>query len=189
MLKSISWEEYFFAVAMIAAGYYVIIIAAFYSRDILRMLKEIPSSERPAIKERHSNSDSNLMGGIHENVFIRKNVEATVTSEEIEVSNSQTSEEGVQEGYSGLLDELKSLFQIMQEGNATKEDYLNHVKTSLSRYIHFMGTLQEAEINSRIISDLKDLGMIDITDMEIRGLWPRELNHLVNNNKSNNYAK
>lgn len=91
MFKSISWQEYLLAVSVITGGYYFIVVAIFYSRDIVARLKGTavakshitPATAKPK-------APGNFMGAIQNEVPRRKIMtETVVEAEEIIVDEEK----------------------------------------------------------------------------------------------------
>src|SRR5688572_24405817 len=64
MFKSISWQEYLYVIGLIAAGYYVIVVAVFYSRDILSKLRGAPVLKAKTPQPNPASPKEKLMGAI-----------------------------------------------------------------------------------------------------------------------------
>ena len=65
MFKSISWQEFLYAVALLSGGYYVIVVAVFYSRDILNKLRGVPAiSPKTNPIKTQVNRNEKFMGAI-----------------------------------------------------------------------------------------------------------------------------
>jgi hypothetical protein len=183
MLKSISWQEYFFWLVILGGGYYCFIVAVFYFKDILLRFKRT-SPEHPSIKAKPESS-VRMMGSIRQTLSNdKRRGPAIVQSEEIliEKKANQQEEEEVSPT-AELLQEFRALCQIMQEGAATQIDYLKNIKTALSRYGHFVGTEHEVELTTIISNELNSIQQIEVTEADIKELWPHELNNSINNHK------
>jgi hypothetical protein len=184
MLKSISWQEYFYWLLLLGGGYYCFIVAVFYSKDIFLKFKRIRYPEQPATKAKPESSGG-MMGSIRQTLSIdKRRGPATVQSEEISVETkaNQQPEEDLSPT-TELLQEFRALCQIMQEGGATQNDYIKNIKTALSRYGHFVGTAHEGELTTVISNELNSIQQISVTEADIKQLWPHELNNSINNHK------
>jgi hypothetical protein len=185
MLKSISWQEYFYWLLVIGGSYYLFIIAVFYSKDLLLKLKRTSSPPEPAIKPMQAKSGGSMMGSIREAISVdKRRSTATIQSEDIAIDTAINHEaESEDSPIAELMDEFKALCQIMQEGGATQNDYLKNIRTALSRYGHFVGTEYEDQITTAISNGLNSIQNLKVSEADIKQLWPHELNNSINNHK------
>src|SRR5688572_9911050 len=125
MFKSISWQEYLFAVGCLAAGYYVVAVAIFYSRDILQKLKGVPVSKLKSDISKASQPQGKFMGSI--STTIRKQIptkQSIATSEELSFE-SQPEEllaaNRAESAGADMMDALEEVFMYLASKKRDKE--------------------------------------------------------------------
>lgn len=194
MFKSISWQEYLYVIGLIAAGYYVVIVAVFYSRDIIGRLKGATVPKAKSNPSNQISSKEKFMGATSNAPAKKIPVKQTVaTSEEIiiesdpeELLSAQRADSPAAE----LYDRLESLFLIMKTEKVKKANYMKSIKTLIIQYPLFKGTPIQEEITNFIFSYVRDNGETNISIEEIHVLWFDEREELIyQSTTKNNYEK
>lgn len=193
MFKSISWQEYLFALSIIAAGYYILIVGLFYSRDIIVKLKGVPQGKEK-IPQPIEKPSKNFMGPIHADVPRKLPVkESTAIAEEISIeSQSQETPELIrsESPAADLLEKIEELLMIMEGGPVQKSNYIKSIKTLINQYPQFKGTQNQKEVSRFVCDQFKDNDKISFSIEEIEVLWLNEKEEIINQTITiNNYEK
>ncbi|HEX5171959.1 MAG TPA: hypothetical protein VFW11_22425 [Cyclobacteriaceae bacterium] len=183
MFNSISWEEYLFTIGFIAAAYYAIVLAAFYSRDILLRLKGANVAMTKHGPANQVPQKGKFMGAISnaplKKIPIKQSVaasdELTIESDPEELLSGQRIDSPAAE----LYDRLESLFLIMKTKKVKKANYLKSIKTLIVQYPLFKGTPVQQEVSAFIYNHLKQQSEINITVEEINILWLDQNEELI----------
>lgn len=180
MFKSISWQEFLYAVLVVAGGYYCIFILFLYSRDIIRIFRSRDESSRQT-QPKSEKTSSNLMGGI-KNDPPRKN-EQSVDAQELIVDQlaSRDNEESLLIGsVSDLLHEIKVLARVIKESNGSKEDGVPMYQSLLSNYPHISGTKYQESVSIFIYEHLRNENVFEADLDEINSWWSAGESQTIN---------
>lgn len=193
MFKSISWQEYLFALSIIATGYYILIIGLFYSRDIIVRLKGIPQGKEK-IPQPIAKPGKNFMGPIHADVPRKLPVKESIAiAEEISIeSQAQETPELIrsESPAADLLEKIEELLMIMEGGPVQKSNYIKSIKTLINQYPQFKGTQTQKEVSLFVCDQFKDNEKISFSIEEIEVLWLNEKEEIINQTITiNNYEK
>ena len=182
MFKSISWQQYLYVVGVLSFTYYVLIIAIFYSRDILLKFK---GSTVTKPQEPNSTTESarlNFMGAISKSVpkkipvkeSIAAGEELVIESDPEELMAAQRADSPAAE----LFERLDETFQIM-EGEHKKANYLKNIKTLIRQYDQFKDTSIQKEISAFICERFKEHPQVTFATEEIDVLWLDEKEEII----------
>lgn len=193
MFKSISWQEYLFAVGCLAAGYYVITLAIFYSRDILYKLKGVPASKaKPEISNTNS-APGKFMGSIA--TSIRKKIptkQSTASSEDLSFE-SQPEEllaaNRADSPAADLIDALDEVFMYLASKKKEKATYEDKIKRLIQQRPEFNGTPAQQEVISFIHEYFKGNQSINFSIEELEVLWLSASEVIHQSTTKNNYEK
>lgn len=189
MFKSISWQEYLTVVGCLAAGYYVVAISLFYSKDILLKIKRAPSSrDKP-----HNIQDSvdKLMGGI--STSFRKAVPKKQSTESLDELTIQFEPEDLDaekrlcSPAAELLDNLEEVFMILASRKSDKEDHLRKIEKLLRLAPEFSHTSSRVEIVEFVLQYFKGNQHITFTREDIDQLWANKKEEVIKSTTKNNY--
>jgi hypothetical protein len=175
MFKSISWQEYLFAVGCLAAGYYVITVAIFYSRDILQKLKGVPASKLKPDISKSNQPQGKFMGSI--STTIRKQIptkQSVATSEELSFE-SQPEEllaaNRAESAGADMMDALEEVFMYLASKKKGKVSYEDKIKRLIQQRPEFSGTSVQQEVISFIHEYFKGNQSINFSVEELDSLW------------------
>ena len=194
MFKSISWQEYLFAVGCLAAGYYVVAVAIFYSRDILQKLKGVPASKLKPDISKSNQPQGKFMGSI--STTIRKQIptkQSIATSEELSFE-SQPEEllaaNRAESAGADMMDALEEVFMYLASKKRDKESYEKKIKTLIQQRPEFSGTPVQQEVISFINEYFKGNQSINFSVEELESLWLTANGEVIHQSKTkNNYEK
>jgi hypothetical protein len=194
MFKSISWQEYLYAIALISLGYYAVIIAVFYSRDFLSkfrgatVLKTKPIS--PGTAQRPNTFMGAISNGAPRKLPVRESI-ATVEEITVELNPEELIAANKADSPAAeLYERIEELFLIMEGEPVTKSNYIKSIKTLIKQYLQFKDTPIQQEISGFITDQFKGNGDISFTVEEINTLWVNENDEIINESiTKNNYEK
>jgi hypothetical protein len=195
MFKSISWQEFLYAVAVLSGGYYIIVIAVFYSRDILNKLRGAPATSPKADPvNKKLNRSEKFMGAISTappkkipiKVSTAGSDELIIESDTEELNAANRADSPAAE----LLDHLENLFLIMATEKIEKAKYMKSIRTLFLQYTHYNGTVRQ-EVNAFVIDHFKTSNAELFFSMEeLTTLWLDEKDQTIYQSSTiNNYEK
>jgi hypothetical protein len=195
MFKSISWQEFLYAVALLSGGYYVIVVAVFYSRDILNKLRGIPATSAKANPAKTQiNKSKKFMGAISTaspkkipiKVSTAGSEELIIESDPEELNAANRADSPAAE----LLDHLENLFLIMATEKIEKVKYLKSIRTLYLQYTHYSESVRQ-EVNVFVIDYFKTKNSeVIIAAEELTTLWLDEKEQTIyQSSTKNNYEK
>jgi hypothetical protein len=195
MFKSISWQEFLYAVALLSGGYYLIVVAVFYSRDILNRLRGIPATSVKAnLAKAQVNKNEKFMGAIStaspKKIPIKVSTvgsdELIIESDKEELSAANRADSPAAE----LLDHLENLFMIMATEKIEKAKYIKSIRTLLLQYTHYNGIVRQ-EVNSYVVDYFtKQNAEVIFSPEELTTLWLDEKDQTIYQSSTiNNYEK
>jgi hypothetical protein len=193
MFKSISWQEYIYAIGLIAAGYYVLVVAVFYSRDILSKLRgaTVPKGKSP--RPSQASHKEKFMGAISDapkkKIPIKQSEAAAdeffIESDPEELMAAQRIDSPAAE----LYDRLESLFKIMKV-EKVKTPNLKSIKTLFTQYPQFKETPIQLEVAGFIHDHFRMNTEAEFTLEEINILWLDDKQEIIHQSiTKNNYEK
>lgn len=194
MFKSISWQEYLFAVGCLAAGYYFITVAIFYSRDIIQKLKG-----ETVLKAKSESSKSNLpqgkfMGSISTSVRKRIPTKQSVASSEDLSFESQPEEllaaNRAESPGADMMDALEEVFMYLASKKKDKATYEEKITRLVQQRPEFSGTPVQQEVISFIHEYFKGNQSISFSPEELESLWLNVTGEVIHQSTTkNNYEK
>lgn len=195
MFKSISWQEFLYAVALLSGGYYVIVVAVFYSKDILNKVRGIPStSAKPNQAKTQLNKSEKFMGAISTaspkkipiKVSTAGSEDLIIESDPEELNAANRADSPAAE----LLDHLENLFLIMATEKIEKVKYLKSIRTLYQQYTHYNEAVRQ-EVNAFVIDHFKTKNSeVTVSTQELATLWLDEKEQTIYQSSTiNNYEK
>lgn len=163
MFESISWQEFFTAIALILCGYYAITVLLLFSSEITNVFKPKPQgASEPAKQNSENASQSSLMGDVRVERSTQQELprEEVTTSEELQINSLEAEEpistvdlveESLQNDFSSISVEIQALAEIATQ--STREETEILFKTLLSNYPQLIGTSFQQQA-SKLIYDL-----------------------------------
>ena len=195
MFKSISWQEFLYAVALLSGGYYVIVVAVFYSRDILNRLRGIPATSAKVNPAKTQTPKSEkFMGAISTaspkkipiKVSTAGSDELIIESDPDELNAANRADSPAAE----LLDHLENLFLIMATEKIEKVKYFKSIRTLYLQYTHYSEAVRQ-EVNAFVMDYFKTKNSeVIISAEELTTLWLDEKEQTIYQSSIiNNYEK
>lgn len=177
MFKSISWQEFLYAVALLSGGYYVIVVAVFYSKDILNKLRGMPAtSPKGSPAKTQINKSEKFMGSISTAASPKKipikvstagSDELIIETDPEELNAANRADSPAAE----LLDHLENLFLIMATEKIEKVKYLKSIRTLYLQYTHYHEAVRQ-EVNAFVIDHFKKNNSdLILSSEELTTLW------------------
>jgi hypothetical protein len=193
MFKSISWQEYLYAVGVISIGYYALIIAVFYSRDILLKLKGAAVPKVKSVQHNFSGSKEKFMGAISN--APRKNIPVKQSIAETQELIFESDPEEMLSAYRAdslaaeLFDTLEELFLVLASEKVEKPKYIKFIRTLFQQHQQIQGKPEQQDVNGFIVDYFKN-GTVTFTREELDTLWLDEKEEVINKSTTkNNYEK
>ncbi len=192
MFKSISWQDYLLAVGVLAAGYYLIVISVFYSRDILSRLKGATVSKTKAPQATPEAEAQKFMGAISNPVkkkiplkqSISEGEELTFESDPEKMLWAQWQDSSASE----LIEALDDLFTTLSIKKSHRPEYVINIRKVFQAYPDFNNKSAKQDIYSFIGESLKE-GLAFSTE-ELETLWLDENEEVIyQSTTKNNYEK
>ncbi len=194
MFKSISWQEYLFAVGCLAAGYYVITVAIFYSRDILQKLKGEPASKAKPDISKSNLPQGKFMGSI--STSVRKQIptkQSIASSEELSFESQPEELLAANRADSAgvdLMDALEEVFMYLASKKKDKATYVEKIRRLVQQRPEFSGTPVQQEVISFIHEYFKGNQSISFSVEELNSLWLSANGEVIHQSTTkNNYEK
>lgn len=191
MFKSISWQEYLVAVGCLAAGYYVVAISVFYSKDILNKFRAAAAPRDKSDTPKVDNSVDKLMGAI--STAFRKGIPKKQSTESLDKVTIQSEPEDLDaekrlcSSAAELLDNLEDVFMILSSRKSDKGDYLRTIKNLFGLAPEFSDSSIREEISEFVIQYFKGNQIITFAKEEIDSLWANEKDEVIKSTTKNNY--
>lgn len=190
MFNSITWEIFLTTVAAVIGGYYGITTLLLYHQEIIRWLKTRGQQSIGASQSKNNTSSSHVVMGstqpepLHEvrstvspveeiNITTGNEVPETVTSPEV---LSSTSDQALMSSVSTLLQEIKTVSQLIAECNSDKTESESLFRTLLLRYSHLRTTTYRDAITLFILNAARNQFAFELSLPEINTWWEDELN-------------
>lgn len=158
MLNNISWQGYWTTLALLSAGYYLVIYLLYYRSDFKIIFPR---------KGQQRNS-----GDVFTAVINTGNPTTQPSSIQNDGNDFEKppidSEEGI---VYHLMDEVTAYFEESRKSRCVKEELLYAVQRILSKYQTLKGSKYQESINNVIVSEAEHLCSIHISSEEIAGVW------------------
>lgn len=195
MLDSISWQEFFTTVALVAGGYYVITFLLLYSNEITYILKQKKADHSSAdVKSNQldSNESNDLMGGVRYENREHQNVprEDVASAEELQFVSGDTDEETIRSidlieeqrknKFKKALEEINALIEVVSQGS--KEESIPLFKTLLANYPQLIGTAYQEKASQHIFHACSEPCQFHFELSEINSWWTEDASASEDNN-------
>lgn len=188
MLDSISWQEFFTTVALVAGGYYVMTFLLLYSNEITDIFKQKKSNLSTAeVKSNQldSNESNDLMGGVRyenrEEQYVPR--EDVASTEELHFASDDSGEEVIQavdlieeqheNEFKKALDEINSLIEVVSQGS--KDESIPLFKTLLANYPQLIGTDYQERASQHILHACNETCQFHFEISEINSWWTEDV--------------
>ncbi len=193
MFKSISWQEYLLAVALLAAAYYVFIISVFYHRDIWQKIKGATVPKVKVTEPAKQRQATPLMGAIsnpiRKKIPLKQSVipadEFTFESDPEEMRAAHLAESPAAE----LIEALDDLFITLAINKAGRTDYIINIRKLFEAYpSNKKGNAREDVYG--FIADNLMASEVSFSTEELDELWLNENEEVIYQSTTiNNYEK
>ncbi|XHR95550.1 hypothetical protein ACFJIV_02255 [Mucilaginibacter sp. UC70_90] len=192
MLKHFTWQQFLVAALVLSIIWYAIVILLFYRQRIQDYLNGKHQSNIPPEPLGHAwddefedeplSNDDDLMGkpALPEGMtrlsmaqfgFAPRVSEGTIEQgnwkEDFERENKDKKRERQQSVVPDVLEELKSIFHILETEQGTKEDFISLFGLVSAKYSNVKGTPNQQALNDYI----RDNVLFPISDEELDNLW------------------
>lgn len=158
MLNNISWQGYWTSLALLSAGYYLVIYLLYYRSDFKMTFPR---------KGQHRKSAAAFAAVL--NAGKRAAQPSPIQDEDNAFEKPPIDSE---EGFVyHLMDEISAYFEEARKSRCVKEELLYAVKQILSKYRSLNGSKYQESINNVIVSEAEHLCSIHISSEEIAGVW------------------
>ncbi len=185
MFNSISWQEFFLVIGFSAVAYYCLATLLLFRVEILSLFRGNFSKFGPAEDVSDvPDSESGIMGNVQEEpVSPRTSLDS---AREIEVFPSNDDPETFSEvrqapaaqdpamligSVSDLLQEIKTLVELVVEYKSPKQEGISLFQTLLLRYPHLRDSIYQEPVNLYIYETAKSRFHFELELDEIRQWW------------------
>lgn len=186
MLESISWNDFINALIVLTCVYYIVVVAMFYSADIIRSLQGRSRTTEAKI-DTAPNRSSPVMGEIKSSdrdTGIQKIMDAddseVLVSSTREGSDLETLWESaplvtnpLHRSFAQLVEEINALAYIVSKND--KEEISLLFETLLARYPQLARPHYQASINQFIVEACQQHGTVSLSVADVEGWWQRAL--------------
>lgn len=175
MFKSISWQEFLYAVALLAGGYYLVVVAVFYSRDILLRLKGATVAKVKPVQPPARESDSPMMGKILSDAPRKKLKIKQSIAESDELTFESQPEKDLQalkedSPASAFLEDLDEVFMSLSATKKPKTEFIKSIRRLFRRNPEFQDTSTKQGIYNYIQDYFKN-SELSFSAEELDTLW------------------
>lgn len=198
MLKHFTWQQFLIAATILTAVWYVAVTLIFYKHRIQGLLsgkhgpadapeplrrawdeefEEVPAEVedglvgKPTLPEGTSKVSMGMFSFAPDVKEDKAEQGPNKSWETEDLENEQTDDDGRKRQQSvvpDVLEELKSIFHILETEQGTKEDFISLFHLVSSKYPNIKGTSNQQALNEHIRENLP----FNITDEELNILWP-----------------
>lgn len=194
MFKSISWQEYLFAVGCLTTAYYVVAVAILYSRDILLKFKGATTSKAKRNISTPPLPQGKFMGSISTTIRKRIPTKQSIASSEDLSFESQPEEllaaNRADSPAADMLDALEEVFMYLSSKKKEKMSYEEKIKRLIQQRPEFKGTPVQQEVISFIHEYFKGSQSINFSVEELESLWLNANGEVIHQSTTkNNYEK
>lgn len=187
MFTSITWEIFFTATALIVGSYYGITALLLYHKEIVQWFKSKSQQSLVTTHEREAESTPSVgvMGGINQDTT-RAPLKTSVNIEEVAIAVSDDEPETIHSpviqvkddlligSVADLLQEIKTLVQLIAEYKTDKSESQSLFHALLIRYSHLCNTSYQDAIGLYICMEAKDQFSFDLSAKEVATWWIEE---------------
>jgi hypothetical protein len=150
MFNTISWQAYWMAIALISAGYYLIIILIYFRKDL------------------KLSAASNTSSFLHSS----QKTEDHWSSAASHASDFAEPEKGTDEHMVyACIDEINAFIQEAKRVKTGKEDFLLSIKVILAKYPTIKKTEYKEAVTSVLISEAAHHCSIHLSEAEVDSVW------------------
>lgn len=181
ILQHYSWLQFLIAALLLSIIWYAAIVLAFYRKEIIDFLngrniritstQPVPHAWDEELEDEAVNETDNLMGkaALPEGMS-RVSMSMFGFAPVIADFNDKKDEdrERQQSTVPDVIEELKSVFHILETRQGTKEDFISLFALVSSKYPNIRGTSNQRALNEYI----RDNVLFPISDDELDRLWP-----------------
>lgn len=198
MLHTITWQTFVLILLAMLAVYYILSVAVFFRKDALAWIKSRSNGAAPS-RTPTEVSDTNIvsepattsmMGAIQELPMAEDEVEyETVAADEIEfiadeneipetffplIQKASPTDNLLIGSVADLLQEIKTLFKMLQEYNSSREEGCNLLQSLLTKYPHLAESTFKDSI-TEYVCDLSRNGIpFELQYQEVNTLWEQQ---------------
>lgn len=194
MFKSISWQEYLHAVGLLSVGYYVVVVATLYSRDILIKFRggRVPRANTGG--SNYSNQARQFMGAVSDTprkiIPIKQSVanteDLTIESDPEDLLAGLRADSPAVE----LFENLEEIFLTFAIGKTQKPKYIVEIKKLFRKHSDIKGTASQSDVNGFIRDYFRGHNELSFTVEELDTLWLNEKHEvIIQSTTKNNYEK
>ncbi|NOS90614.1 MAG: hypothetical protein HOP30_01715 [Cyclobacteriaceae bacterium] len=177
MFNSISWEQFLTAAGLLIGGYYLITTVAFYHREIFEWITNKNKSKTPTPEREQP--VGNLMGKVQPEQArpIRKQ---TVAADELQFGPSAKDDEPEEStsnikmitgSVADLLQEIKTLADMIAENNSPHEEGIPLFKSLLEHYPNVRDSPFREAVTIVIHTTCKETCHFDVELNEVKQWW------------------
>jgi len=187
MFTSITWEIFFTAILLIVGGYYSITALLLYHKEIVQWFKFRSQQSTVTTPEREPESSPSvgIMGGINQGNTSAP-LKTSVNIEEVAIAASDDEPEIIHSptlqvkddlligSVADLLQEIKTLVQLVAEYKSDKSETQSLFHALLVRYPHLRDTTYQEAIGLYICDAAKGQFSFDVSPKEVSAWWNEE---------------
>jgi hypothetical protein len=178
MLKHFTWQQFLVAALVLSIIWYTVVILLFYRGKIQDYLNGKSKDNKPPeplghawdeeLEDEPLNDEDDLMGksalpeGMSNLSVAQFGFAPRVSDKDLDESRQRQ-----QSVVPDVLEELKSIFHILETQQGTKEDFISLFGLVSAKYPNIKGTSNEQALNDHIRENV----LFPISDEELDSLW------------------
>lgn len=175
MLAQFTWQQFLIAALILAIVWYLAVVLLYYRRDISKFTSKAHKPPEKLQREWDEELEDGFEDDPEEENLMGKPVQpegvSTVPMEALRFAPKQADEDDERDVQLGLipdvLEELKSIFSILEKEGGTKEDLISLFALVSSKYPKIKGTPNQQALNEHIRENV----LFPISDEELNQLW------------------
>ncbi len=178
MFEIFSWSEYLFGLLIAAVAYYIFITLTFYRKEVLNPTQFVKQGNKGEEITMPSTKQPDLLGKARPDSFPVSNYVSLENQDQLVIAeakpkstNNTDSDTLLIGSIADLLQEAKTLIQVIAENKPEKEQTIDMIQALLSRYSHLSETKFRSAINLIILDLIKEDLSIDTNPTDIDQLW------------------
>lgn len=171
MLSSISWQQYFAAIAIISVTYYLYVLLRYYQREISNLF--ISKQQSAAMPQGGTISPTQLMGAAlpDKHVRIVEEQELQFADEDLNESLEPTGDladpnNNITTPEAQLIAEADNLIAAFKDGDS-KTEFLSLLKILIGSFQPYQAEIDFSKVSTHVISHSAEKLLFDLTADEL----------------------
>jgi hypothetical protein len=172
MLEQFTWQQFLIAALILSLVWYIAVVLLYYRRDISKFTSDRSQKQPERLQHEWEEEledepeEKTLMGRAREPEGV-----SSVPMDALRFAPKEEDPDEYRDTELGIvpdvLEELKSIFHILQTEGGTKEDFISLFALISSKYPRIKGTPNQQALNEHIRENV----LFPISDKELDRLW------------------